>query len=105
MPYMVRIFGKADAHGFLFGFRRIEQAQFHPGRMLGKKRKVDALTVPCGAEGIRMPWPLCCLVRSVIHGPIPGFGLDEELSQRDTFAHHRRSVASLVLHMSAPLGT
>jgi hypothetical protein len=52
MPDPVGGFRKSDTPGLALGIRRIKQAQLHALSLLGKEGKINALTVPGGAERV-----------------------------------------------------
>ena len=54
VPDLIGLLGQRDADDLRLVLRRIEQAQFHVGRMFRKDCEIDAGTVPRGSQRIRI---------------------------------------------------
>ena len=63
VPDHVGLLGQRDGQGFDLGVDRVEEAQLHAGRVLGKNREIDPDAVPGCAEGIGSTRPDAQLVR------------------------------------------
>jgi hypothetical protein len=57
MPDVVGALRHENPAVFIPAVRRIEQAQFHPGSMFRKQRKVDPFPIPGCSKGIRLARP------------------------------------------------
>jgi hypothetical protein len=57
VPDLIRSFDEVGSPRFAPSVRRVEEAELDGSRVLGEQREIDTLSVPRGAERVRLPGP------------------------------------------------